>query len=311
MKYNRNNQQGSALISALIIVMLIASVTTAWISQTHFHVRYQKLINENAQATWLADGAKIWTVQILKKTKFKQTNPILATLHTKNIPLPPQWKIEAQISDAQALVNLNTISEQSMRLTYYLLIKDLLGDSHRANINDIYYASITWLDPSLLRQRYQEFKAQYAQKKPPYLPGGQPMQTLDEYRLISGMTPQIFKILKPYITVIPESVPINLNTCDEKIIKSLRPGLKDNEVKKIIYARGTRGFSTNNELFAVLQEFKIPVQNVTTQSQYFWLRVKITAPSGRRFISKYLIYRRLVNKTKNTKVVVLQQFTND
>ena len=308
MKYKPLKQKGSALISALIIVLVIASVTTAWISQTHHHVRYQQIINENNQAAWLSDGAKIWTVEVLKKTKFKQTQPIIAKMQPKQIPLPPHWKMEAELSDAQALLNLNTITEQTMRLSFYLLMKELLKESHRAHINDIYYATISWIDPSLLKQRYQEFKAQYAQAKPPYLPGGQPMQTLDEFRLVAGVTPKIFDILKAYVTVLPESMPINLNTCDEKILKTLRPNLKDAEVKKLIFARGDKGFNTNNELFAILQEFKIPVQNITTQSQYFWLKVKVTAPSGRRFWTQYLIFRRLVDKTKNTKVIVLQQF---
>lgn len=301
-------QQGSALISALILILVISSITTAWISQTHQHIRQQQRLEENLQAQSLADGAKIWTINILQRKTFRQTHPGIANLPTKTLHLPPHWQMQAQLTDAQAQLNLNTISEQSMRLVFYLLLKDILIDIEKAPINDIYYASLSWLEPSLLPQRFLKYQALYAKAKPPYQSGGQPMQTFSEWRKIYGVTSSIFHKLTPYITVLPENTPININTCDARIIRHLSPGLKATQVKKIIYARGENGFRTNQELFAVLEEFKIPVQNITTQSQYFWLEVNLISPSRRNFHSKYLIYRKLKNKTKSNRVIVLQQF---
>jgi general secretion pathway protein K len=307
MKYKLNNQKGSALISALLLILVIASVTTAWISQTHFHIRFQHQVNENSQARMLLEAAKIWTVQVLKQKTFNQTDPVIAKLPPKSIPLPPNWQIQAQLSDAQAKINLNTMTEQSLRLSFYLVMKEVLKDEPHVNLDDIYYATVSWIDPNIFKSRFQRYQNEYAKAKPPYQAGGQPMQTLEEFYSVYGVTPKIYQKLKPYITVIPESVPINLNTCDEKIIKSLRPGLKDSQVKRILFARGNRGFRTINELFAVLEEFKIPVQNVTTKSQYFWLEVSVISPSKHRWVTKYLVYRRLVDKTKNTKVIIVQQ----
>lgn len=306
MKYKHNKQNGSALISALLLVLVIASLTTAWISQTHFHIRFQRQVNENSQARMLSEAAKIWTVEVLKQKTFHQTQPVIAKMPSQNIPLPPKWQIQAELTDAQAKINLNTITEQSLRLSFYMLMKEVLKDEPNVSLDDIYYATTSWIDPNIFRSRFGQYQNQYAKASPPYQAGGQPMQTLEEFYSVYGVTPRIYQKLKPYITVIPESVPINLNTCDEKIIKSLRPGLKDAQVKRILFARGDRGFRTINELFAVLEEFKIPVQNVTTRSQYFWLEVTVTSPSHHRWVSKYLVYRRLVDKTKNTKVIILQ-----
>lgn len=308
MIFLKTKQKGSALISALILILVISSITTAWISQTHHHIRQQQRLEENMQAESLTDGAKIWTVSILKKTTFHQTKASIAKLPNNTLPLPPQWQMQAELIDAQAQLNINTITEQSMRLVFYLLLKDVLKDNPKAPINDIYYATLSWLDPGLLKQRFIQYQAEYAKAKPPYQSGGQPMQTFSEFRKIYGVTSAIYQKLTPYLTVLPENLPINLNTCDERIISHLTPDLKPSQVKKILFARGENGFSTNQELFAILEEFKIPVQNITTQSQYFWLEVNITSPSKRHFHSKYLIYRKLKNKSKPNRVMVLQQF---
>jgi len=299
---NFNKQHGTALISALILITIIVSVTTAWISQTHFHVRKQQIINEKLQASWLADGAKILSVTALKKTSFNQTTPLIARFN--NIPAPKKWRITAELTDAQAFFNLNSVTEEYMRLTYYSLLKLVVNE---ATINDIYYATIAWIAPNLIKQRTREFQDRYATLKQPYLPGGQKMQSLAEFKLVWGVTNKIAKKLDPYITVLPESTPININTCPAILIKSLTPNLKDSDVNKIIFARGDKGFKTDSELFAVLKELNIPVQNITTTSQYFWLRVIVTAPSQRKFFSKYLIYRPI--SPKNVKqVIVLQQY---
>ncbi len=304
----KTKQRGSALISALILILVISSITTAWISQTHHHIRQQQRLEENMQAESLTDGAKIWTVSILKKTTFHQTKALIAKLPNKALPLPPQWQMQAQLIDAQAKLNINSIIEQNMRLVFYILLKDILQSTVKAPINDIYYATLSWIDPSLLKQRFMQYQAEYAKANPPYQAGGQPMQTLSEFRKVYGVTSAIYQKLTPYITVLPENVPINLNTCDERIIHHLTPGLKPSQVKKILFARGDEGFSTNQELFAILEEFKIPVQNITTQSQYFWLDIDITSPSKRHFHSRYLLYRKLKDKSKPNRVVVLQQF---
>lgn len=310
MTYRKIKQKGSALISALILILLISSIATAWISQTHHHIRQQLRLEENLQAQSLTDGAKIWTISILQKTKFRQTKALIARLPVKTLSLPPHWKMEAELIDAQSQLNLNTITEQSMRLVFYMLLKDVLKDTENAPINDIYYATLSWIDPALLKQRFMQYQAQYAKAKPPYQSGGQPMLTLAEWRKVYGMTPMLYKKLQSFITALPESLPININTCDPRIISHLTPDLKPAQVKKFLFARGDRGFQTNQELFAILEEFKIPVQNITTQSQYFWLMVKISAPSGRQFQSKYLIYRQLKPKSKPNKVIVLQQFNH-
>jgi general secretion pathway protein K len=307
MKYKLIKQQGSALISALLLVLVIASVTTAWISQTHYHIQFQALVNENNQARWLAESAKMTAIQLLKRKSFNQTNPIIAKFNHTQLPLPPKWKLEAQLIDAQAKLNLNTLTEQSLRLSFYILMKNVLQNERNVNLDQIYYATISWIAPHIFKNRFELYQKEYAKAKPPYQAGGQPMQTLEEFYAVAGVTPSIYKKLEPYITVLPESVPINLNTCDEKLIKSLRPGLKDAQVKRLLFARGVKGFRTINELFAVLEEFKIPVQNVTTKSQYFFLDVTLISPHQRRFKTRYLLYRKLVDKTKNTQVIELQQ----
>lgn len=102
--------------------------------------------------------------------------------------------------------------------------------------------------------------------------------------------------MQPLLTVLPESMPININTAPKEILKTLKPNLKDKDVDKIIFVRGDKGFTSQNELYAILESLKIPAQNVTIFSQYFWVEVDITTPTHRHIQSEYLFLRRLSKK---------------
>lgn len=304
----KTRQIGSALISALTIILIISSLCTIWISQAHHHIKILQIEIENDKAFQLKEAANVWTVNILKNKRFRQTSPIIAATQGQNFYLPPGWKIEAQISDAQSLFNINSIGESSLRLTFFLLLKDLLSTIQSAPKELIYFSTLTWIDSNISVQRSQEIERIYQNAKPGYQSSQQLFQSIDEWKNVAGMKPTIFNVLKNYFTTLPESTPININTCDGKLIKNLRPGLKDSDVEKILFGRGKHGFKSQDELFAVLQTFKIPVQNTTIFSQYFWLTLSIKTPSNRIIQSKSLFYRPLRSKKDKLVVFKLQDF---
>lgn len=301
-------ERGFALLSALFIVLIIASLATVWISQTHHHLKILHLSHEIDEAHTLSESANIWVSEVLMKRRFASTNPLLAQTDGKIFKLPQGYRLNAQLIDAQSQFNLNSINEESMRLSFFLLLKDILGLQNKAELETLYFATLTWINKTLAPARAQLLQTLYANKKPPYQMPNQMMQSMDEWRNVAGMTPRLFSILQNDFTALPQSTPININTCSEKIIKNLRADLSDEDVKKILFVRGTKGFRSPNELFAVLQTFKIPVQNTTIMSQYFWLELDITTPSQRHIRSKSLFYRPLQAQNQKTIVLKLQEF---
>lgn len=296
-------QQGTALLSALMMVIVIASILTIWVYQTQFHIKKMHLELENQQAQWIANGAKSWAAVLLKKYRFKTSQPILATLSGKTIDLPKNWKLSAKLIDAQSRFNLNNLEEQPQRILFYLLLENLLKKEKNSPLEQIFYGTLAKLDPTFNRREKNNHRQSNETNE--NIMGT--YATLGEWAQIKGVTPQIYKIMAPYLTVLPESLPLNINTCPKEIIKALKPGLKDKDVERIMFARGDKGFRSQDELFAILETFKIPVQNVTIFSQYFWVEVEITTPTHRHIQTEYLFVRRLSKKETPT-IKLIRQF---
>ena len=300
-----HKQQGFALISALMLVLMIASVCTLWVTQTHYQLKIFHARQEQQRAILLSKALHFWAVTQLQDRKIQLTSAIIATTDGRGLALPKAWRAKATLWDAQSVLNINSIVEQNLRLAYFLLLKQQLPDT---NIQDMYYASISWLQHN---SKSNSFNAVYAQRHPPYQNSEQMMVSLDELRYIKGFTPQIIQQLKPYLTALPESTPININTASLAILSILKPDLKPKDLKKIMYTRGITGFKTSGALFEILESFKIPATNVTINSQYFWLDYELLGPSQRKLRGKALFYRPLIEKKALPKqVIMVHEFIN-
>lgn len=288
----QNKSKGTALLSALMMVVVISSILTIWIYQTQFHIKKIRIEIENQQAQWIANGAKAWGALLLKEYRFKKTNPILATLSGQSIDIPKNWKMTAKLIDAQSRFNLNNLQEQQQRISFYLLLEQQLKKQKNIPFEIIYYGSIAKVDTAFKSKK---------NKGPQNVnhfnePSTDEFSTLGEWLNVKGVNGKIFRHMKPFLTVLPESMPININTAPKEILKTLKPNLKDKDVDKIIFVRGDKGFTSQNELYAILESLKIPAQNITIFSQYFWVEVDITTPTHRHIQSEYLFLRRLSKK---------------
>ena len=306
MKFNPpKHLTGSALISALIVVLFISSIISLWIHQSKNEIRQQQVNLENQQALLLVEGFNVWAIQSLKRKSFHRTSPILATFQNGQLPLPPGWKASANVVDAQSQFNINNIGERDMQMMFFLLLKKILKNNKNAPLKQIFYNTIQRINPSQITTTSNPSHPESSQLE------GIPMVNISEWRQIKGVTPEIYQNMKPYMTALPEATPINLNTCDEKLVSVLKPDLKKEDVKKILFAKGDEGFKKIDELFGVMQDMKLPAQNITINSQYFWLNITIQTASKRRILYQNLIYRRLTPKGHSPFISVLKQFPSN
>lgn len=303
-----NLQSGTALINALLIVVFIATTISFWIKQTKFHIQQETIAIENQQALQLVEAANIWASQILHTKNFHQTTPEIAHINSKQLHLPRNWAMKAKLVDAQNIFNLNSLSERSMQLTFLVLLKNILGNISDAQLKTIFMSTLASVDSNLAPNKVAQLNKFYMQQKPPYQINGKGFASITEWKKVKGVNSVIYQKLYPYVTVLPESTPININTADKRILLSLRPKLKMGDINKLIFARGDTGFKNASELFAILEELKLPVQNTTIHSQYYWLYIDILCPSKRHIKIKTLFYRRLTPKGKDLNIVLLKQF---
>jgi len=292
--------QGIALLSALMIVVFITTTISIWIMQTKQYLLREQRISESLQTWQIEQGADLWVINILKNNfVFKTTKPVLLSDNGKAFPLPPGWKISMSLLDAQSLFNINNLQEAPMQISFVLLLQNVLKTLSAAHIKQILNATLAWINPGINQTKTDFFNQIYRQAKPAYQSPGQPMITLSEWKKVNGVSPNIYRVMYPYLIALPETTPLNLNTCNTVLLKTLKPNLTDENIQKIIFARGEEGFTSDAELFGILQELQLPVEKTTVKSQYFLLDLKIISPAGHKTHVRTLFYRPLANQNKN------------
>jgi general secretion pathway protein K len=124
------------------------------------------------------------------------------------------------------------------------------------------------------------------------------MVSISEWKKVAGVNPKIYKALAPYLIALPETTPLNLNTCSPVLLKTLAPNLKDEDIQKIIFTKGDQGFDNEQELFSILQVLNIPIEKTTVTSQYFILDIQMKSPSGRITHLNNLFFRPMASQNQ-------------
>ena len=88
-------------------------------------------------------------------------------------------------------------------------------------------------------------------------PPNRGFRTIDELRMVPGMTEEFFQILAPQITIYGMKA-INPNTANEKVLKSLDPGITDEAIKEAIERRTNpdKGGPFKGDAKACREDFK-------------------------------------------------------
>ncbi|MEJ2756018.1 MAG: type II secretion system minor pseudopilin GspK, partial [Gammaproteobacteria bacterium] len=140
--------------------------------------------------------------------------------------------VKSELTDLQGLFNLNDLRNDSAGATRRLraLLDDLeipeQGDRAEiaANIRD-------WLDEDDQPLAYDGEDLYYATLDQPYRAANNYIANVSELNLVKGLSAQDVEKLRPYVTVLPEGTPTNINTVSAKVLATY-DGIE--VVKKVI-----------------------------------------------------------------------------
>lgn len=77
--------------------------------------------------------------------------------------------------------------------------------------------------------------------------------------MIKDVSAPAYIALEPFITALPESTSININTAPKQILMSLGDGLSDTQANELITARGENGITDLKEINELLKNSIFPV----------------------------------------------------
>jgi type II secretory pathway component PulK len=193
------------------------------------------------------------------------------------------WRYRVQISDPQRLLNLNALADPAARP----IVRDRLDRLFRSLDIDagLLNALTDWVDEDADRRHPGGAEDDvYTRLDPPYRAANAPLGRLDELRLVLGFSDEVIKQLSPYVTVLPVSAGLNVNTADELVLRTLHDDLDAEIATEIVRRRELDPFPSVEAFVALLASFDVPMINagLVTHNDHLVSTVAISGEAGAR-----------------------------
>jgi general secretion pathway protein K len=220
-------QKGIALVIVLWMLVLLMVMATGFSNTMRTETVLTANLVQTAQAKALAE-AGIWhTVAELLKPRVEQTWKTDGSIYTFNFN---QDKIRVSIQDEVGKIDLNTAHSE---LLYGLLKFIEIPEEDRL---PLLQAIFDWRDRDhLVRNEgaedddYQRLEYDYGAKDGPF-------NSVDELQLVMGMTPLIFKQLRPVLTIYTHQPAIQPKVAPREALLAI-PGITAERVDEIMAMR--------------------------------------------------------------------------
>jgi general secretion pathway protein K len=294
-------QRGAVLLTAMVIVTLVATLAAAMVWQQWRAVRVEAAERARMQAAWILAGALDWARLILREDARSggadhlgepwavplaeaRLSTFLAT-DKDNTDDAPDAFLSGAISDAQARYNLRNVYDVATgklvpaELAALKRLCDAAGvaaDVAERLANALLGASVGSGDAALMPQSV----AQLA-----WL----------------GLDADTVHRLAPYVVVLPARTPVNLNTASREVIAAAVPGLALGDAERLVQVRQRTPFKTLEEARKQLpQAIVLNESQVAVGTRFFEVRGRL------RMEDRGLQERSLVER-RNAEVVTVRR----
>ena len=265
MKRQRHSSRGAALLAAMLTVSLVAMLAAGAVWQQWRTVEVESTERQHAQAQWLLLGALDWARVILREDA-RSGNADAPTDH-----LAEPWAIplqEARLSTFLAANSNSSIGSKSGMnsngsfsntnsddaLTQQVYLSGQISDLQaRMNVSNLLQGSQIDLKSLQAFERLFEalnlpitqlntlaqglVAAQQQKDGAPLMP-----QRVSQLTWV-GLTPQNLVTLTPYITVLPNRTPVNLNTAPTVVLYASVAGLSMSDAQRLSDQRAQNPWS--------------------------------------------------------------------
>jgi general secretion pathway protein K len=312
-------QRGAALISAMLVVTLVATLASVALWQQWRHVEVESAERHRAQSSWLLNGALDWSRLILREDAMAGVAGSAANLGTLGstgssanagsgtadhlaepwaLPLKeaklstflaqdqqlregdPEVFLSGQITDAQSRINLTNWFEASdgkvnaklnepMQMALVRLFNVL--DLPRAELERL---ATTWRAAAQSARLSNPAMGQASQD----MASGSALlpQQITQLQWL-GLSPETVQRLTPYVTILPEVTPVNLNTASAEVIYATVPGLELSAAQQFVQQRTRSHFSNLTDASKALGGKTLEARWHTVGTRFFevWGRLRM------------------------------------
>jgi len=302
MRANHGRQNGSALITSLLVIGLCSTIIAGMVWQQNLQARQIEIQRDKVQVNWLQRGAVDWARLILTEDLKNNSHDHLGEV----------WALP--ISDSQLDDFLKKV-ELGVELKGTSLKGQLFDAQSKFNLANLWDSRFQSVQPSgiLVFERLLEINGldkKYAQQlSQKVLERDLPPGKLKDIPAIISMSDQEWRTLKDDLILLPEATLINVNTASAKVIFASMSGLSQSNAEAIVSERAKKPFVTISEFRTFLGNMGFSnanqnsVNQVGVSSRFFIAQAEIKHGS-RVFVRSSLIERgNKASSTNNTRII--------
>ncbi len=280
---SRRAQQGLALITAMLVFAIVATISAylvlgqqVWMRQT------QNLFDRNRADSMRHAGLDWIAVLLTRDAKDNNTDHLGEPWAKSYPPLPFEGgAMSATITDAQSRFNLNNLAVNGQRKqtevdVFRRLLQSLSLDPTLAE------AATDWIDTKTTAGPGGAEDSEYLSLPTPYRSANQPMTSVDELRLVRGFDAKTVEKLRPYVVALPDTTAINVNTASDIVLASAFTEMPPATVQQLISGRETQPFKDLGQITQRLPPGQQPQTTLAVATSYFLVRIEIVFGRYRR-----------------------------
>jgi general secretion pathway protein K len=263
--YSSQKQAGVALLAAILLLVTATAIIVSITHEQAFAIRKTSRIHLADRARLYALGLEDWAQIYLKNDRQDSEVDHLGEDWAVGVPgLPIEGGfLSGYMEDEQSRLNINGLLNSEVSVNRFVrLCNNLEVDP------SFIPALMDWIDVDF-DVRYPDGAEEHYEN---YRVANRPMVDISELLLVKNVTPEIYNRLKPYITVLPVTTNINVNTMSEAVFMSLGENLK---AKDLVDAREEEEFSSVQDFIDRLQ-LPLEVAGLSTNTDYFRAHGQVT-----------------------------------
>jgi general secretion pathway protein K len=262
----------------MLIVALAVIATSNFVFHTHIHWRKLENAANTDQARWLVRAAEQWGATVLLDDALQNSVDHLGETWGREMPpiVAEGYHMSGRILEQNGLFNLNNLVldgkvNDSQLAVFRRLLRNAKLSAGLAN------AVADWLDADDAASGESGAESEYyLRQSPPVRAANRPIVNLNELLHVRGMTPELLEQLRPYVSVLPKSGPINVNTAPPQVIAALSDTMSLDEAHVLAAKRDHAHFRNAGDLRNAMDNKPgLDERLVSFASQYFLVVVQI------------------------------------
>ena len=275
----RMRQRGVAIVLAMGVVALATLTATAILVSQSTWARQVELTTDYIQAQTVLQAGADWARALLADDRRVSNVDHLGEPWALRLPPMPvdNGELLGHIEDQQSAFNLNNlVTNGKVNVAQLARFRHLL--SILSLPPELADTLADWLDQDSEPQPSGGAEdAYYLALEAPYLTANRPLIDVAELALVRGFDDNVRARLRPFVTALPQTTPVNVNTAPAEVIAAVVDGLDLGAAQTLITQRDRGYFRDPAEFINRLPRgVTAEAQNISVSSDYFLATLRVT-----------------------------------